>query len=121
MWALLQRPRVRVEDSDAVTVLHLTGRPRSTSLPSLDRVLPEPHDRDVVVDLGELSSLDGAAWLWVLRLEDRVRAWGRGFRLANGLGAPVPDHPRAANPSSTASTTRSANAASSSPPNIRRK
>ncbi|MGZ5353020.1 MAG: hypothetical protein ACXWYN_08960, partial [Actinomycetota bacterium] len=57
-------------------------------LPRLERAVPDARDRDVVVDLGGLSSMDGAAWLWVLALEERVRAWGRSFRLVNGLPAP---------------------------------
>jgi anti-anti-sigma factor len=88
MWARLQRFRVDVEDSDVTTVLRPTGRLDAANLPRLERFVPDTGDRDVVVDLGGLSYMDGAAWLWVLGLEERGRAWGRSFRLVNGLPAP---------------------------------
>ncbi len=46
----------------------------------------EAHPRDIVLDLGDLSFMDGAAWLAVMSYEHRVRAWGRSLHLVNVFG-----------------------------------
>lgn len=78
---------VRVENSDAVTHLRLTGRLDSAAVPYLDDKIAQAGGRDVVLDLGGLTFMDGSAWLAVMSSERRVRDGGREFRLVNAFGA----------------------------------
>ncbi len=78
---------VHIESSSDVAHVHLTGRFDAVAVPKLDDAIAEARPRHVVLDLGELTFMDGAAWLAVMSYEHRVRAWGRSLRLVNAFGA----------------------------------
>ncbi len=78
--------QVRAEHADDVAHLRLTGRFDAGAVPQLDDAIAQAHPRDIVLDLGELSFMDGAAWLAVMSYEHRVRAWGRSLHLVNVFG-----------------------------------
>jgi anti-anti-sigma factor len=86
MWARSEHFWVRAEKSERVTVLRLTGRFDSAAHRRLDRAIGEARGRDVVMDLGGLTFMDGGAWLSVMEYEQRVRRWGGRFRLVNAFG-----------------------------------
>jgi anti-anti-sigma factor len=77
---------VRVEHADDVAHLHLAGRFDAEAVSRLDDAIALAHPRDVVLGLGGLSYIDGAAWLAVMSYEHRIRQWGRSLRLVNVFG-----------------------------------
>lgn len=77
---------VRVDDSNGAAHLLLSGRFDASALPALDDALSGVPHRDVVLDLAALTFIDGAAWIAVTRLENRVRDWGKDLRLVNAHG-----------------------------------
>ena len=56
------------------------------ALPAFDGVIRKVARRDIVMDLGGLTFMDGAAWLAVMALEHRVRDWGSRLRVVNVRG-----------------------------------
>ncbi len=87
MWAHPELFWVRVENSDELTYLRLTGRLDWAAVSYLDGKVDEAQGRDVVLDLGGLTYMDGSAWLAVTSCERRVQGWGRELRLENAFGA----------------------------------
>lgn len=77
---------VRVDDSNGATHLRLSGRFDASALPALEDAIDAVPHRDVVLDLAALTFMDGAAWIAVTRLENRVRDWGNDLRLVNARG-----------------------------------
>jgi len=77
---------VGVEDSNGATHLRLSGRFDASALPSLEDAIGAVPHRDVVLDLAALTFMDGAAWIAVTRLENRVQDWGNELRLVNARG-----------------------------------
>jgi anti-anti-sigma factor len=75
-----------VGDRAGAARLRLAGRFDAVALSALDEVIRETRDRDVVMDLGGLTFIDGAAWLAVMAFERRVRDWGGAFRVVNVHG-----------------------------------
>jgi anti-anti-sigma factor len=78
---------VRVENSDVVAHLRLTGRLDSAALPQLDSAMDDADARNIVLDLGGLTFMDGAAWLAMMSHERRAHEKGRDFRIVNAFGA----------------------------------
>jgi hypothetical protein len=54
---------VRVESSNGATHLRLSGRFDLAAISSLDDLIGETQRLDVVMDLGDVTFMDGAAWL----------------------------------------------------------
>ena len=77
---------VSVGDRAGAARLRLTGRFDVVAVPALDEVIRETRHRDVVMDLGELTFMDGAAWVAVMAFEHRVRDWGGAFWVVNVRG-----------------------------------
>lgn len=77
---------VRVENSESVTHLRLTGRFDSWAIPHLNDKVTEALGRHVVLDLGGLTFMDGSAWLAVMSYDHRVRDRGKDFGLTNAFG-----------------------------------
>jgi anti-anti-sigma factor len=77
---------VRVDDSNGATHLRLSGRFDASALHALDDAISAVPHRDVVLDLAALTFMDGAAWIAVTRLENRVQDWGNELRLVNAQG-----------------------------------
>lgn len=78
---------VRVENSDDVALLRLTGRFDSSAMPYLDAKIADAEGRDIVLDVGALTFMDAAAWLGVTSTSQRVRDAGRDFQVVNAIGA----------------------------------
>ena len=78
---------VRVENTDFVTHLRLTGRFDSAAIPYLDDKIADARGRDVVLDLSGLTYMDGAAWIAVMSYEHRVRDTGNDYWLENAFGS----------------------------------
>ena len=74
---------VRVESSNGAAHLRLSGRFDLAAVPSLDDLVGETRRLDVVMDLGEVTFMDGAAWLAVMDFENRAHDWGKELRLVN--------------------------------------
>lgn len=74
---------VRIESLNGVARLHLSGRFDVAGIPALDELIGQTQRRDVVMDLGDITFLDGAAWLAVMDFEHRARDWGKALRLVN--------------------------------------
>ena len=87
MWARSETFWVRVDHSDRVARLRLTGRFDAGAILHLDGKFADIGDRNVVLDLSGLTYMDGAAWLAVMSYEHRVREAGHHFRLENAFGA----------------------------------
>ena len=77
---------VRVDNSNGACHLWLSGRFEASALAALEDAIGEVPHRDVVLDLEALTFMDGAAWIAVTRLENRVRDWGKELRLVNAHG-----------------------------------
>jgi anti-anti-sigma factor len=87
MWAHAELFWVRVENSDDLARLRLTGRLDSTAVSYHNRKIDDARGRDVVLDLGGITYVDASAWLAVMSCERRVRAWGGSLRLENATGS----------------------------------
>jgi anti-anti-sigma factor len=72
-----------VERSGGVARLRLSGRFDSGPVPELEWLIDETHSFDIVVDLGEVTSMNGAGWLAVMDVEHRARDRGKRVRLVN--------------------------------------
>ena len=79
---------VRVESSNGAAHLRLSGRFDLAAISSLDDLIGETQRLDVVMDLGDVTFMDGAAWLAVMDFEHRAHDWGKELRLVN-TPAPV--------------------------------
>ena len=75
-----------VEESNGACLIRLTGRFDASALPALEGAIGAGPHRDLVLDLEALTFMDGAAWVALTRLENRVRNWGRDLRLVNAHG-----------------------------------
>jgi anti-anti-sigma factor len=80
---------VRVESSNGAVHLRLSGRFDLAAVSSLDDLIGETQRLDVVMDLGDITFMDGAAWLAVMDFEHRAHDWGKEVRLIN-----TPSHVR---------------------------
>lgn len=80
---------VSVKRSTGTANLRLTGRFDEAAVASLDATIGVARDRDVVMDLAGITSMNGAGWLGVLAYERRVHDWGKEFRLEK-----APEHVR---------------------------
>jgi len=72
-----------IERSGDVARLHLSGRFESAVIPELEWLIDETHSPDIVIDLGEVTFMNGAAWLAVMDVEHRARDRGKRVRLVN--------------------------------------
>ncbi len=79
---------VRVVSSNGAAHLRLSGRFDLAAVSSLDDLIGETQRLDVVMDLGDVTFMDGAAWLAVMNFEHRAHDWGKELRLVN-TPAPV--------------------------------
>jgi anti-anti-sigma factor len=77
---------IRVRDRSDAMVLRLAGRFDMLALPAFDGAIRKVARRDIVMDLGGLTFMDGAAWLAVMAFEHRVRDWGSRLRVVNVRG-----------------------------------
>jgi anti-anti-sigma factor len=77
---------LRVLDRSEPARLHLEGRFDLVAVPALDEAMREVRNREVIIDLGGLTFMDGAAWLAVMDLEHRVRDRGGVLRVVNVRG-----------------------------------
>jgi anti-anti-sigma factor len=80
---------VHVKRSTGKARLRLKGRFDHEAVATLDALIGVVRDRDVTMDLGGITSMDGAGWLGVVAYERRVHDWDREFRLEN-----APEHIR---------------------------
>jgi anti-anti-sigma factor len=80
---------VRVKRSTGMARLRLTGRFDAAAVDALDSLIGVVRDRDVVMDLEGITSMDSAGWLGVQAYERRVHDWGKDVRLEN-----APEHVR---------------------------
>ena len=74
---------VRLESSNGAAHLCLSGRFDVAAVPSLDDMIGDTQRLDVVMDLGEVTFMDSAAWLSVMDFEHRAHDWGKEVRLIN--------------------------------------
>ena len=74
---------VRVEPSNGAAHLRLSGRFDVAAVRALDDLIGATQRLDVVMDLGDVTFMDGAAWLSVMDLEHRAHDWGKEVRLVN--------------------------------------
>jgi len=74
---------VRVVSSNGAAHLRLSGRFDLAAVSSLDDLIGETKQLDVVMDLGDVTFMDGAAWLAVMDFEHRAHDWGKELRLVN--------------------------------------
>lgn len=72
---------VRVESSNGAAHLRLTGRFDVAAVRPLDDLMGDTERLDVVMDLGDVTFMDGAAWLAVMDFEHRAHDWGKELRL----------------------------------------
>ena len=80
---------VRVESSNGAAHLRLSGRFDVAAVRALDELIGVTQRLDVVMDLGDVTFMDGAAWLAVMDFEHRAHDWGKEVRLIN-----TPSHVR---------------------------
>ena len=74
---------VRVVSSNGAAHLRLSGRFDLAAVSSLDDLIGQTQRLDVVMDLGDVTFMDGAAWLAVMDFEHRAHDWGKELRLVN--------------------------------------
>ena len=74
---------VRVESSNGAAHLCLSGRFDVAAVRALDELIGVTQRLDVVMDLGDVTFMDGAAWLAVMDFEHRAHDWGKELRLVN--------------------------------------
>ena len=78
---------VRVENSDGLACLRLTGRLDAAALVYLGGKIDDARGQDVVLDLGGITFVDDPAWLAVTSFEHRVCGWGGRLQLVHAQGA----------------------------------
>ena len=71
---------VRVVSSNGAAHLRLSGRFDLAAVSSLDELIGETQRLDVVMDLGDVTFMDGAAWLAVMDFGPRPTATTRKAR-----------------------------------------
>jgi anti-anti-sigma factor len=74
---------VCVESSNGAAHLRLSGRFDRVAVSALDDLIGETQRLEVVMDLGDVTFMDGAAWLAVMDFEHRAQGWGKELRLVN--------------------------------------
>jgi len=74
---------IDVRDGSDGAHLRLTGRFDALTRPALDDAIDQARRRDIVMDLGELTFMDGAGWLALMALEHRVHDWGKRLSVVN--------------------------------------
>ena len=72
---------VRLVPCNGAVHLRLSGRFDVAAVPSLDDLIGVTQKLDVVMDLREVTFMDGAAWLAVMDFEHRAHDWGKELRL----------------------------------------
>jgi anti-anti-sigma factor len=72
-----------VERSGGVARLRLSGRFDSAAVPELEWLIDQTRSLDIVVDLGEVTFMNGDAWLAVMDVEHRARDRGKRVRFVN--------------------------------------
>jgi anti-anti-sigma factor len=77
---------VRVLNSENASRLLLSGGFDRSGVPLLEKAFDQVLDGDVVLDLGELTFMDGAAWLAVMENRERVQDSGRRMWILNAVG-----------------------------------
>ena len=80
---------VLVEPSNGTAHLRLSGRFDVAAVRALDDLIGVTQRLDVVMDVGDVTFMDGAAWLAVMDFEHRAHDWGKELRLVN-----TPSHVR---------------------------
>ena len=65
------------------THLCLMGRFDVRTRPALDDAIDQADRHDIVMDLAELTFMDGAGWLALMALEHRVHDWGGQLSVVN--------------------------------------
>jgi anti-anti-sigma factor len=74
---------VRIESSNGAAHLCLSGPFDVAAVRALDELIGVTQRLDVVMDLGDVTFMDGAAWLAVMDFEHRAHDWGKEVRLIN--------------------------------------
>ena len=74
---------VRVESLNGAAHLRLSGRFDVAAVGALDDLVGGLVRLGVVMDLGDVTFLDDAAWLAVMDVEHRAHDWGKELRLIN--------------------------------------
>src|SRR6185436_951955 len=80
---------VLVEPSNGTAHLRLSGRFDVAAVRALDDLIGVTQRLDVVMDVGDVTFMGGAAWLEVMDFEHRAHDWGKELRLVN-----TPSHVR---------------------------
>jgi anti-anti-sigma factor len=77
---------VLIEESNDVLRLHLIGWLDAAAVPALyQAVARAAGSREVVLDIEDLTFVDGAGWLGVIGCEQRVATRGGRLRIENGI------------------------------------
>lgn len=76
---------VLIEESDSVLHLYLTGWLDAAAVPALLHAVAGAGSREVVLDIGGLTFIDGAGWLGVISCEQRVANRGGRLRIDHGI------------------------------------
>ena len=74
---------VHAEPSNGTAHLRLSGRFDVAAVVALDDLIGPTQRLDVVMDLGDVTFMDSAAWLAVMDFEHRAHDWGKELRLVN--------------------------------------
>ena len=74
---------VHVKRSTGGARLRLTGRFDQAAVATLDALVGVVRDRDVILDLRGITSMDDAGWRGVVAYERLVHDWGKDVRLEN--------------------------------------
>jgi anti-anti-sigma factor len=72
---------VRVVPCNGAAHLRLSGRFDVSAVRALDDLIGVTQRLDVVMDLRDVTFMDGAAWLAVMDFEHRAHDWGKELRL----------------------------------------
>ena len=72
---------VRVESCNGAAHFRLSGRFDVSAVRALDDLIGVTQKLDVVIDLRDVTFMDGAAWLAVMDFEHRAHDWGKELRL----------------------------------------
>jgi anti-anti-sigma factor len=72
---------VRVEPCNGAVHLRLSGRFDVAAVGALEDLIGVTQKLDVVMDLRDVTFMDGAAWLAVMDFEHRANDWGKEVRL----------------------------------------
>ena len=75
-----------VQPSNGAARLRLSGRFDVAAVRALDDLIGDTQRLNVVMDLGNIPVMDGAAWLAVMDFEHRAHDFGKELRLVNTPG-----------------------------------